>query len=135
MNKSNTKKLLAELKSDVRRCDGWYWHNELEGLKKLEETLNKWFWIEDVDFKLLSYEILKFLEIIDAEGNIQTNTIQIRANIWSDEEEFKNHGKDSGFNSFEEYLKRKVDDAFWEVQETMVKSLFSFHYTNFKGEK
>ncbi|MBH0074002.1 hypothetical protein I6F48_00290 [Pseudoalteromonas sp. SWYJ118] len=130
--KNNTKKLLRDLRYDIHKCDGWFWTEDLNGIKALEETLNNGFWIKEPDFNDLALEVLKFLEIIDDCGNIDTHTIQIRANVWSDEEEFNNHDKDSGFNCFEDYLESKANEVFYELEETIVKSLFVFHYTNFR---
>jgi len=134
MNKINTKKLLNTLENAVDNYGGWFWHEDLEGLEALEETLNKRFWTKEPNFEDLTFEVLKFLEIINKYHHIETDTIQFRANIWSDEEEFDNHGENESFDSFGEYLEYQKVCVFEDLKETLIEELFVFHEAHFKGE-
>jgi hypothetical protein len=133
MNKINTKKLLNTLENAVDNYGGWFWHEDLEGLEALEETLNKRFWTKEPNFEYLTFEVLKFLEIINKYHHIETDTIQFRANIWSDEEEYDNHGENESFDSFGEYLEYQKVCVFEDLKEALIEELFVFHEAHFKG--
>lgn len=135
MSINNTKGLLMTLKLAIDNDGGWFWHEDLENIEALEVTLLKSFWIEEPNFEHLAYEVLKFLEIIDDLHHIETETIQFRANIWSDEDEFLQNGGDEMFDSFSEYLEYHKIGTFEDLKEILVKELFGYHYTHFKGEK
>lgn len=127
MKKINTKRTLIKLEKAVTDYGGWFWHEELTGIEQLEETVENCFWDKTPNFEYLALEILKYLEIINEYHVIQTETIQFKGAIWSDEDEFLYHGGNDDFDSFGEYLECKKVDTFYDLREILINELIDIH--------
>jgi hypothetical protein len=127
MERMKTKNILMKLEKSVESYGGWFWHDELTGIEELEATIDSCIWDKKPDFEYLALEVLKYLEIIDRYHVIETETIRLKAEIWSDEEEFLYHGGDECFDSFDEYLECKKTDIFYGLREVLVRELMDIH--------
>ncbi|MDA0127327.1 hypothetical protein OH458_04500 [Vibrio sp. MarTm2] len=127
MERMNTNNILMKLEKAVESYGGWFWHDELTGIEELEATIDSCIWDKKPDFEYLALEVLKYLEIIDRYHIIETETIRLKAEIWSDEEEFLYHGGDECFDSFDEYLECKKTDIFYGLREVLVRELMDIH--------
>lgn len=133
--KKNVKNILKRAKDAVDSYGGWFWHEELTGIEELEQKIEKNVWCNEPDFEYLSLEILKYLEIINEYGQVDTETVQFRADIWSDEKEFRHYGKNEQFDDFYDYLEYQKEIVFEDLQLALIDELTIINSEIFKEEK
>lgn len=127
MERINTKNILVKLEKAVESYGGWFWSEDLIGIKELERTIDSCIWDKKPDFEYLALEVLKYLEVIDRYHVIETETIRLKGEIWSDEEEFLCNRGHECFDSFGEYLECKKTDIFYGLREVLIRELIDIH--------